>query len=206
MLPREDIIYLADRKNAPYGTKTKDEILSFTKNNIKILKNMGAEAVLIACCSASSLYHLLDPEEREISTPIISPAAALAAKGSGRIAVIATQHTVRQGAFGDEIKAISDATVTEMAEQRLVALVESGNRDGRIDPICREYLWDMAERVRNTGADTLILGCTHFSHLEGEIAALLPEFRIISPARVGAIEMVKKIMPSRSECGKVTYM
>lgn len=206
MLPREDIVYLADRKNAPYGTKTKDEILSFTKNNIKILRNMGAEAVLIACCSASSVYHLLDDSDRGISIPIISPAAALAAKCGKRIAVIATRHTVRQGSFGDEIRALSDAAVTEMAEQRLVALVEGGNRDGRVDRECREYLKDMAERIGSTGADTLILGCTHFSHLEGEIGRLLPNMKIISPARVGAIEMVKKIKPSRGECGKVTYM
>ncbi len=206
MLPREDIVYLADRKNAPYGTKTKDEILSFTKNNINLLKNIGARAILIACCSASSLHHLLDRDEREISTPIIAPAAALAAKSGRRITVIATRHTVEQRAFSREIGELSDATVTEMAEQRLVALVEDGNRDGRVDKTCRGYLSDMAERVRESDADTLILGCTHFSHLEGEIGRLLPEVKIISPARVGAVEMVRKITPSRSECGKVTYM
>lgn len=206
MLPREDIVYLADRKNAPYGTKTEDEILKFTKNNIKILKEMGAEAVLIACCSASSLHHLLSAEEREISTPIIAPAAALAAVSGRRIAVIATRHTVRQRAFSREISELSDAAVTEMAEQELVALVEGGNRDGRTDPVCKRYLADMARRVRGVNADTLILGCTHFSHLEGEIAGLLPKVRIISPARVGAMEIVRKITPSRDECGRVVYM
>lgn len=206
LIPREDIVYLADRRNAPYGTKTKDEILSFTKKNIKILRNMGARAVLIACCSASSIYHLLDPSEREISTPIITPAAALAAKGGRRIAVIATRHTVREGAFGREIGGFSDAWVIEMAEQELVSLVERGNRDGRVDPECRDCLSGIARRVREADADTLILGCTHFSHLEGEIGRLLPEVNIISPARVGAIEMVRKITPCRYECGKATYM
>ena len=75
MLPRENILYLADRKNAPYGTKSKDEILSFTKNNIKRLSAMGAERILIACCTASSVYDLLSEEEKEISLPIIRPAA-----------------------------------------------------------------------------------------------------------------------------------
>lgn len=205
MLPEEDIIYLADRKNAPYGTKTKDEILSFTRKNIKILKNMGARAVLIACCSASSIHHLLDADERRLSTPIIAPAAEAAARNGRSIAVIATRHTVRQSAFGNAIGAISDATVTELAEQELVSLVEEGNRDGRIDTRCREYLSDMAERIALTGADTLILGCTHFSHLEGEIGRLLPRVRIISPARVGATEMVRGLTPCR-EAGRVTYM
>ncbi len=205
MLPTEDIIYLADRKNAPYGTKTKDEILSFTRKNIKILKNMGARAVLIACCSASSIHHLLDADERRLSTPIIAPAAEAAARHGRSIAVIATRHTVRQSAFGNAIGAISDATVTELAEQELVSLVEKGNRDGRIDTRCRKYLSDMAERIALTGADTLILGCTHFSHLEGEIGRLLPGVRIISPARVGATKMVRGLTPCR-EAGRVTYM
>lgn len=205
MLPREDIAYLADRAHAPYGTKTEDEILAFTKENIRILRNLGARAVLIACCSASSIYHRLDPNERGISTPIISPAAALAVKSGRRIAVIATNHTIRSSAFGREITLISDARVIEMAEQRLVALVELGNRDGRLDAECRAYLRDMAERIKAADADVLILGCTHFSHLEGEIGRLLPRVKIISPARVGAMELVKKIKPAR-EKGKSIYI
>ena len=206
MLPREDIIYLADRKHAPYGTKTEDEILAFTKENIRILKDMGASAVPIACCSASTVYHRLDVEEREISLPIISPASRIASKDGRRIAVIATRHTVKSGAFSREIGLISDATVIEMAEQRLVALVESGNRDGRIDSECLEYLADLTERVRMADADTLILGCTHFSHLEGELAKRLSGVNIISPARVGAMELVRKIKPSHNESGRVVYV
>ena len=206
LIPREDIVYLADRRNAPYGIKTKDEILSFTKKNIKILRNMGARAVLIACCSASSIYHLLDPTEREISTPIITPAAALAARLGSKIAVIATRHTANSGAFGREIKRLSDVPVYEMAEQELVTLVEGGSSDGRVSAECRKYLLSLSERVRATGADTLILGCTHFSHLEREIGRLLPKVKIISPARVGAEEIVKKISSRPRESGRVVYL
>lgn len=206
MLPREDIVYLADRKHAPYGTKTEDEILAFTKENIRILKDMGASAVLIACCSASTVYHRLEAAEREISLPIISPAARIAAKNGRRIAVIATNHTVKSRAFSREIGLISDATVIEMAEQRLVSLVERGNRDGRIYPECIEYLAHLTERIRMVGADALILGCTHFSHLEGELLKRLSGVNIISPARAGAEEMVKKIIPGHTECGRDIYI
>jgi hypothetical protein len=68
MLPRENILYLADRKNAPYGIKSRDEILGFTKTNIKRLRSLGADGILIACCTASSLYGLLDVDEQEIAT------------------------------------------------------------------------------------------------------------------------------------------
>ena len=86
-----------------------------------------------------------------------------------------------------------------------MALVEEGNRDGRVSDGCGCYLKEMSERIRATKADTLILGCTHFSHLEGEIGALLPEIKIVSPARVGAEELIKRIKSSR-ENGKITYV
>lgn len=205
MLPMEDLVYLADRKNAPYGTKSKDEIVKFAENNIRVLRNLGAERVLIACCSASTVHRLLGEEEREISVPIIAPAAALAAKSGRRITVIATRHTASEGAFGSEIAKISDSAVTELCEQELVSLVEGGSRDGRVSADCRAYLKDMAERVRRTEADTLILGCTHFSHLKGEIGALLPRVRIVSPAEVGAMEIVRKVTPVR-EGGREIYL
>ena len=205
MLPYEDIIYLADRKNAPYGTKTKKEILSFTKKNIEILKNYGASEILIACCTASTLYPLLSEDERAISTPIITPTAKLVAKTGGRIAVIATEHTVKCRAFSSEIAKFSDASVVEMAEQELVSLVEGGNRDGAVTPEGEEYLSLLRERIYKTKARTLILGCTHFSHLEGELSHLLPDIKIVSPAREGAKEIVKKIIRN-NECGKDIYV
>ena len=204
-MPTKDIIYLADRKNAPYGTKTEDEILFLAKNNIRILSNLGCEAILIACCSASTVYPRLTEGEREISLPIISPSARLAAEGGRKITVIATSHTARSGAFRKEIAKFSDAEVTELAEQELVTLVEKGNRDGHLSHECMIYLRSMAERIRASEADSLILGCTHFSHLEREIGRLMPGVRIISPARVGAEELIKKIN-NRRENGKIIYM
>ena len=205
-LPLADVIYLADRRNAPYGTKSKDEILKITKNNIKLLKNCGAKVVLIACCTASSMYEMLEEEEREIAIPIIAPAAKAAAGLGERIAVIATRHTATSGAFSTEIAKNSDACVCEFAEQELVSLVEEGNRDGRVTPRCREYLLRMSEKIKEHQAEVLILGCTHFSHLEKEIKKLLPKVKIVSPARVGAEELIRKPDPSRRENGRIVYM
>ena len=193
LLPREDIIYLADRKNAPYGTKTKDELIALTKKDIKRLCDMGARQVLIACCTASTVYSELSEWERKIATPIITPASRVAAEGE-RIAVIATEHTVRSGAFGREIRKFSQASeVFERAEQALVAMVESGSRDGRISDECEGEIRQIAEWVTDIRADTLVLGCTHFSHLELTLREMLPCVKIVSPAREGAIAIKKKI-------------
>lgn len=193
LLPDEDIVYLADGENSPYGTKSADEIKEITEKNIRRLRGAGADIVLIACCTASSLHHRLSESDRRISIPIIQPSARLAAMGGKNIAVIATRHTASTHAFASEIKKYSDAPVSEYAEQELVALIEGGNRWGRIDKKCAEYLKAVAEKIKRGGADTLILGCTHFSHLLGEIERLLPKVRVISPAHVGAEEAARAV-------------
>lgn len=203
LLPRQDIIYLADRKNAPYGTKSKDELIALTKNDIKRLREMGAEKILIACCTASTVYPYLDEGEKEISLPIITP-AALAASKCDRAMVIATNHTVASHAFGKAIHALSGTQVKEIACQELVSLVEGGCRDGIINQKCREVLEKIRRDALKFGADALVLGCTHFSHLEGKFKRLLPHVRIISPASEGARTMAEQIK-RKTENGRTVY-
>lgn len=205
LMPYEDAIYLADIKNAPYGTKSEEEIIALTRADIKRLSAYGARKILIACCTASTVWHRLDREEREISIPIITPTARIAAFSGERIAVIATRHTAESSAFSREIGKFSRAKVYEFAEQRLVSLVEGGNRDGCVSPDCLAELSAISERIRAKRADVLILGCTHFSHLECELSRLLPEVKIISPARVGALEMARIINGGQKERGRMIY-
>lgn len=205
LLPREDVVYLADRKNAPYGTKTKDEIIALTKADIKKLKTVGATKILIACCTASTVYDSLDDGEKEISLPIIRPAAEKAVRGARKIAVIATERTVSSGAFTREISRLGNMPVGEFAAQKLVALVEGGCRDGRLSDECEKEIDRVAELVRGFGADTLILGCTHFSHLENQLRQRC-NVRTVSPAREGAIALVKQIQKFRKENGRTIYM
>ena len=205
MLPREDILYLADTKNAPYGTKSEEEIIALTRADIKRLKNAGARRILIACCTASTIHEHLSPEERQISLPIIKPAAEKAAKAGKRIAVIATEHTVRCSAFGRLIDRLGGGIVFEIAEQRLVSLVEGGCHDGRINEECKVELDKIKKKLLDLKADTLILGCTHFSHLEGEFQGRMPKINIISPAREGALALVKEINIGKNEQGRIIY-
>ena len=126
LLPRENIIYLADRKNAPYGTKNEDEITKLCTKNISKLRDMGAEKILIACCTASGVYQNLSADDKQISIPIITPTAQEVVNFSKRIAVIATERTVSSHYFSREIAKYSSAEVKEFAMQRLVYLVENG--------------------------------------------------------------------------------
>ena len=193
LLPRTDMIYLADREHAPYGTKSEEEILSLAENCIKRLITAGAERILIACCTASTLHSRLTEGARRIATPIIAPAARAAQRVSrGRIAVIATEATVRSHAFRRAILGEGRCEVAEYATQELVAMVESGASDRK--PLTlgeRSTLSRLLAPIKASRADTLILGCTHFPHLRGHIASMLPEVKLISPSREGALEIAR---------------
>ena len=119
--------------------------------------------------------------------------------------VIATRHTAESGAFSREIGRYSNSHVIERAEQELVSLVESGSRDGRLSPRCEAVLDRISTDVREVRASALVLGCTHFSHLSGELQKRLPEVEIISPARVGALVLYDKIKGKRTENGRTIY-
>ncbi|MBO5100974.1 MAG: aspartate/glutamate racemase family protein [Clostridia bacterium] len=187
LLPRADILYLADRKNAPYGTKEKDELISLVRRDIQRLRALGAEKILVACCTASTVCSFIPREEALGVIPIILPTARISAARSEKIAVIATKYTVNSQEFTKQIRSLNErASVTEIEAGRLVSLVESGARDGRLDRAAEEYLDALAEKIAKAGADTLIFGCTHFTHVEGELKSRLPHISTLHPSRIGA--------------------
>ena len=193
LMPREDIIYLADRDNSPYGTKTKEELVKLVSKNVSVLTSLGARAVLMACCTASTVFPLLTEKQREISYPIIPSAARYAASRGKRITVIATDYTVNSHAFRDGILALApSATVTETSAQALVALVEGGARDGSLNEEDRKFITKIADRVRESSPDVLVLGCTHFTHLKNELSRRLEGVEIVAPSILGARKFAEK--------------
>lgn len=159
-----DLIYLIDRNNAPYGVKSEKEILKITENNLKTLTGMGAERVLIACCTASTVYGLLPEETKRTAIPIIDGVARRAREltHTGRIGVIATRHTVRSHAFA---RALADCEVTEIEAGGLVDLIDSGLCDATATNGDERMLCELLEPILDGDIDTLVLGCTHFSSL-----------------------------------------
>ena len=184
----DSLIYLIDQGNAPYGTKTESEILRITGKNIATLCGMGAERVLIACCTASTVHPYLPTEYKEVSIPIIDSIASEARQKtqSGRIGVIATEHTVRSGAFRQRL---GRTCVIEHPLSELVTLIDGGLSDltAKEDDALR--LEEALLPVLRADIDTLILGCTHFPALECTIKAIAERYgdiRLINSARVGA--------------------
>ncbi len=190
-----DVALLADQKHAPYGTKSERELIRLVKNDIRLLENIGAEKILIGCCTASTVYAMLSKKERALSLPIIAPSAkeALSVTQNGKIGVIGTRATIASKAFSREISALcSECETYENEAQALVSLVEGGCRDGAVTSEGARLIYGILKPLKAKNIDTLILGCTHFDWLFRTVAEYMPKVRVVSSPKAGALEMMKE--------------
>ncbi len=195
---RDDIIFLCDRARAPYGTKRDYELSGIVNENIDRLKKMGAERIIIACCTACTVFDSI--EDRKDVYPILYETAKRAERISdGKIAVIATGRTVSSHAFAH---AVAQKEVTEIEAQPLVGIIDGGECDKKYSASTERMLYDLLKRV--AGADTLILGCTHFSSLSNLIKRIGKDYgirHVIDAAKVGA-----EFIPTCDGDGGVDYI
>ena len=207
LAPGADICFFADRANAPYGTKSKEELIRLVKADIKLLRSCRADKILMACCSASTVYPDLPKRMQAVAVPIIEPAAKAAARATknGRIGVIATDATVASGAFRRSLEGYKSVkSVFELAAQELVALIEGGVNDSTVTQNARRTLCRILSPLYEENIDTLILGCTHFPHLEGEIGRCFPSVKLINPSREGAKKILENL--SVNGTGRTLYL
>lgn len=165
LLPREHFLYLGDTARLPYGTKSRDSVVRYSIQAARALIDRDIKCLVVACNTASSVA--IEPLRKYFApVPVIGVVEPGAEAGcensaSGRIAVIATEGTVREGAYQRAILRIRpDATVMAQACPLFVALAEEGWTDGPIvDAVAHRYLDGLLAR---DAPDTLVLGCTHF--------------------------------------------
>ena len=194
LLPHEDVIYLADTARVPYGDKSRDDIVQFSRQIMDFLTGRGCKMLVVAC-NTSSAIALPDMAQR-LDVPIVGmivPGAAKAVRTTrnGRIGIMATNNTAKSGAYGRAIRnLLPEAEVYEVGCPLLVPMVESGQLEGeRVREAIRGYIGDMLER----GIDTLIYGCTHYPYLREEIGKVAGEtVRLVDPA-IEVADEVRKI-------------
>ena len=193
LLPDADIAFFADTENAPYGTKSREEIIRLVSDDIDRLTDVGCDRVLMACCTASTVYGFLSEERRRVSLPIISPTAkrAVSISENKRIGILSTEATRKSCAFERKISELSENAICICRHApELVALAESGERDGELSDNGRKILEKCVSVFRASGIDTLILGCTHFAYFENTIGEIL-KIKVVNSAREGALAMRK---------------
>jgi glutamate racemase len=183
-LPDSDLLYVADRKRAPYGTRSLEEVRDFSLEIAGWLLDHGAGTIVVACNTASAAS-LDDLRARHPDVPIVGmePAVKPAAErtGTGVIGVFATAATFQGRLFETTVhRWAEDKQVKAMACPEWVVLVESGVLDG---PEADSVVRPPVEEALSAGADTLVLGCTHFSFLAPVISRIAgPGVDVIDPA------------------------
>lgn len=168
-LPNENIVYIGDTANFPYGNKSKEEIINFSRNNVKRLIEKQAKAIVIACGTATS--QAIDTLKSEFSIPIIGiikPTVEYVKNNKiKRVGVIATEGTIRSRAWENSLKKeINDIQVVNKACPMLATIAEEGralSEEGRT--VIKEYMKPFKENK----IDKIILGCTHYPIYENLI-------------------------------------
>jgi len=183
LLPNEDIIYFGDTARVPYGNKSKSTIIKFSTENILFLLKKKVKIIVIACNTASSLA--LNSLKDIFSVPLIGVVEAGAAKAlkvskNRKIAVVGTRSTVNSKSYEKAIlKNDKTAKVYSKACPLFVPLVEEGILEGAI---ARSIIEMYLKNFKNSGADVIILGCTHYPLLKKQIAAYLKGICIVDSA------------------------
>jgi glutamate racemase len=162
-IPAEDFIYLGDTARLPYGTKSNEVITRYSRENSEFLLAKGIKLLVVACntSSAVALEHIASSTMVPV-VGVIEPGAraAVRASRSGKIGVIGTEATIASGAYTRTIQRMRpNAEIYTRACPLLVPLAEEGWVDNEIaERTVAFYL----ESLKQSGIDTLLLGCTHY--------------------------------------------
>jgi glutamate racemase len=190
-LPDERIIYVGDTARVPYGPKSPETVLRYSREIAEYLLGEGVKAVVIACNTATA--HALGALRAELPVPVVGvvePGARAALAGAEphrRVGVIGTVGTVRSGAYERALQAIAPATeVVAQACPLFVPLVEEGWLD---HPATRMVAHEYLDPIRDRDVGTLVLGCTHYPLLKSVIAEVVgSRVRLIDSAEETATE------------------
>lgn len=212
LMPNENFIYFGDSKNAPYGTKTKEEVLRLSENNAKMLLEKGAKAIVIACNTATSVAaEVLRKKYPALPIVGVEPALkpAVLHKENARILVMATEITLREKKFGALLEKYSTlGTVYTLPCPGLMEWVEKGVFDGK-------ELYEFVEKLvapYRGKVDGVVLGCTHYPFLKSVISRAMGDSVRFFDGGIGtARELLRRLQNMNIEnrkccCGKVEFL
>ncbi|WP_124067010.1 glutamate racemase [Clostridium sp. E02] len=201
-MPEEKIVYFGDTARVPYGNKSCNTVIRFTRQIIRFLMTQDVKAIVIACNTATA--YALEAVEKELDIPIIGvihagAKTALDATINGKVGIIGTEGTIRSGVYTRVMNQMKkEVEVIGKPCPLLVPLVEEGLiHDSVTDEIASRYLSELKGKY----IDTLILGCTHYPLLRSTIARLMgPEVTLVNPAYETALELKQILTQNRLLC------
>lgn len=195
-LPNERIVYFGDTARVPYGSKSKETVMKYSRQIVNFLMTQQVKAIVVACNTASA--YALDELEQEVDIPIIGVVrpgakAAIEATKNGKIGVIATEATINSGIYNRYIeKNDRSVKIVGKACPLFVPLVEEGLwEDPVTDEIARRYLTELID----SDIDTLILGCTHYPMIRSTVGRIMgKQVTLVNPAYETARELKELLL------------
>lgn len=178
VLPAYDYVYLGDTQRVPYGNRSYETVLEFTRECVKYLFEKEKCGLVILACNTASARALREIQKEFKNRKVIGVLipAAEEAGSFDRVGVLATAGTVASGSFSEEIKKINkSAKVFQNSAPMLVPLAEGGESKNAL-PFIKKYL----EPLKKKNIEALVLGCTHYPIYKKEIKLFLPGVEIIS--------------------------
>ncbi|MDR0398595.1 MAG: glutamate racemase [Endomicrobium sp.] len=198
VLPSENLIYFGDTAHVPYGTKSQNAILKFSKEITSFLIKNRVKLIVVACNTASALA--LPVLEKTLKVPIIGviapgAKAAIDASKNFRIGIIGTEGTIGSKSYPKAINKLAKAKIYQQACPLLVPLVEEGWIDEEItDRTVKKYIKPLlAKKI-----DTLVLGCTHYPLLRKTLERNLDKNIILVDSATSTALEVKRILDKKS--------
>ena len=205
LLPQANLLYFADTAHVPYGDKTPEQVRHYALSISRFLISQGAQMLVFACNTTSALA--LDTARGCFDVPIfgvIRPGAReAAAQSSGKVGVLATAATVQSGVYTRVLHEYrADLEIQEIGCPAFVPLVESQQTQSiEAREACKHYL----APLQRFGADTVVLGCTHYPLLLPALQSVAPEIRFIDPAMAVAQEVAATIGKSATGAGTARF-
>lgn len=203
LMPLERIIYLADSQNAPYGRKSKDEIIELAFKNTDLLLEMGCKIIVVACNTATT--NAIDELRKKYKIPFIGiePAIKKAALASSKksIGILATKGTLTSELFTKTSSLYTkDIKTIEVIGTGLVEAIESGKV---LEASTEKLLKEIMQPIIEKDIDYLVLGCTHYPYLIPQLEKILPSHVKIIDSGKAVARQTKTILEVNNQLTEV---
>lgn len=196
VMPNENYIYFGDSNNAPYGTKSVDEVRDLTFKAVEFLLSKGVKGVVVACNTATSAavadLRKMYPELPLVGIePALKPAVQL--NRGGDILIMATPMTLREAKFNILLGKYKElASVIPVPCAGLMEFIEAGVLDG---PELEEYLSEKLKSYNNISS--IVLGCTHYPFVKDLILKVVGNDVVIIDGGMGTSKEIKRRLESK---------
>ena len=189
-LPEERFVYFGDTANAPYGTKSTEEVTDCVRSVVEKLMQKRIKALVIACNTATGAAASVLRKELTIPVVGMEPALKPASKArkNGSVLVLATPLTLQQEKFENLMKQYGEGAV-KVPCPGLMELVEADDTAGAL-----HYLRELFTRYPPEKVDAVVLGCTHYVFLKDMIRELLPERIAITDGNAGTARQLRRVL------------